>query len=73
VATTSGDVLSGLVARQSADAVVLRDTSGAERSIRRDRIREMKRAEKSVMPENLERALGEEQFRDLMAFLRSLK
>jgi hypothetical protein len=33
----------------------------------------MRRAEKSVMPENLERALSEAEFRDLLAFLLSLK
>jgi hypothetical protein len=33
----------------------------------------MKRAEKSIMPEGLERAMSEQEFRDLLAFLQSLK
>jgi len=73
VLTQDGNVLSGLIARQSADAVALRDASGAEVLLRRDRIREMKRAEKSVMPEGLERAMSADEFRDLLAFLQSLK
>jgi len=73
VATVDGDVLTGLLARQTADAVVLRDASGGEIQLRRERIREMRRSEKSVMPEGLERALSEAEFRDLLAYLLSLK
>jgi len=71
--TQDGSVLTGLIARQSADAVVLRDAGGNEIQLRRDRIQQMKRAEKSVMPEGLERAMTEQEFRDLLAFLQSLK
>jgi putative heme-binding domain-containing protein len=73
VLTQDGAVLTGLLARQSSDAVTLRDASGAELQLRRDRIRQMKRAEKSVMPEGLERALSPGEFRDLLAYLQSLK
>jgi putative heme-binding domain-containing protein len=73
VATQDGDVRTGVLARQSSDAVVLRDASGGEVQIRRDRVREMRRAEKSVMPEGLERALSETEFRDLLAYLQSLR
>src|SRR5436190_1336504 len=45
--TQDGTVLTGLIARQSAEAVVPRDASGAEVQLRRDRIQQMKRAEKS--------------------------
>ena len=72
-AMLAGGVLSGLIARQSADAVALRDAGGGEVLLRRDRIREMKRAEKSIMPEGLERAMSEQEFRDLLAFLQGLK
>jgi putative membrane-bound dehydrogenase-like protein len=73
IQTQDGAVLTGLIARQSADAVVLRDSSGNEIQLRRDRIQQMKRAEKSIMPEGLERAMTEQEFRDLLAFLQSLK
>jgi putative heme-binding domain-containing protein len=73
VLTQDGSVLSGLIARQTSDAVTLRDAAGAEVQLRRDRIQSMKRAEKSVMPEGLERALSADEFRDLLAFLQGLK
>ena len=73
VRTKEGDVRSGIIARRSEDAVVLRDSAGGEVRIRKERIQAMKRAEKSIMPEGLEQALGREEFRDLLAFLRSLK
>jgi len=73
VLTQDGQVVTGLIARQSADAVVLRDAGGNEIQLRRDRIQQMKRAEKSIMPEGLERAMTEQEFRDLLAYLQSLK
>ncbi|HEX7898974.1 MAG TPA: c-type cytochrome [Planctomycetota bacterium] len=73
VATVDGDVLAGLIAKQTADSVTLRDASGKETRVRRDRIKDMKRAEKSVMPDNLEQAMTPQEFRDLLAFLQSLK
>jgi putative heme-binding domain-containing protein len=71
--TQDGNVLTGVIARQSAETVVLRDASGAEVQLRRDRIQQMKRAEKSIMPEGLERAMTEQEFKDLLAYLQSLK
>jgi putative membrane-bound dehydrogenase-like protein len=73
VRTQDGDVVSGVIARQSSDALVFRESSGKEIQVRRDRIQEMKRAEKSIMPEGLERAMSADEFRDLLAFLQSLK
>jgi putative membrane-bound dehydrogenase-like protein len=71
IGTEDGNILSGLIARQSADAVVLKDASGAETQVRRDQIRRMERASVSIMPEGLERKLSREEFRDLIAFLLS--
>jgi putative heme-binding domain-containing protein len=68
-----GEARSGVLVSQSADAVVLREASGAEARLARGSIRELRRAEKSIMPEGLERALSDGEFRDLMAFLKSLR
>jgi len=73
VATTEGRIITGVVARQTGDAIVLRDSCGAELRLRRDQVQEMTRAPNSVMPEGLERAITREEFRDLLAFLQSLK
>ena len=71
--TTDERELSGIIIRQSAVDVALRDASGAELQLRKDQIRELRRSAISIMPEGLERGLTREEFRDLLAFLQSLK
>ena len=71
VATADGRVLAGLIARQDADVLILRDSSGAETRLRRGDVEELRRSETSLMPEGLEGALTRDEFRDLLAFLRS--
>jgi putative heme-binding domain-containing protein len=71
VTTTDGRVLGGLIAAQDAEVLMLRDASGAETRLRRDEIAEVRRSEISLMPEGLASALGREELRDLLAFLRS--
>jgi putative heme-binding domain-containing protein len=71
--TDDGKVLNGLIARQTADFVVVRDASGAELQLRKSKIQEMRRSTVSIMPEGLDRALSRGEFRDLLAFLQSLK
>jgi putative heme-binding domain-containing protein len=73
VTAADGRTAKGVMARQSADVLVLRDSSGAEFRLRRDQVQELRRQETSLMPEGLERALTKEEFRDLLAFLLSLK
>jgi len=73
ITTGDGSALSGVLAEQSADAVVLRDASGAQWPLRRKEIREMRQQAVSIMPEGLETGLTEEELRDLLAFLQSLK
>lgn len=68
-----GEVFSGLRARQTEEAVVLRDAAGTEIALPRRRPRDLRRGSVSVMPEGLERNLSEAEFRDLLAFLRSLR
>jgi putative membrane-bound dehydrogenase-like protein len=73
VTTKDGRVASGVIARQSAEVVVLRNAGGAELRVRKDRIRDMQRLPTSIMPEGLARAMTRDEFRDLLAFLQSLK
>jgi putative heme-binding domain-containing protein len=73
VSVADGRDVSGVMARQSAEAIVLRDASGGEVQLRKSQIREMHRSNTSIMPEGLELELSREEFSDLMAFLQSLK
>ncbi|MEJ7637224.1 MAG: hypothetical protein WKF75_04335 [Singulisphaera sp.] len=56
VATDEGRLIGGVVARQTADTLVLRDSGGGETRLRKDRIQDMDRQAMSIMPEGLERA-----------------
>jgi len=68
-----GRTATGVISRQTADTLVLRDSSAAELRLRKDQIQEMQRQPTSLMPEGLERTLTRDEFRDLLAFLQSLK
>ena len=73
VSTVDGRDVSGVMARQSAEAIVLRDAGGGETQLHKNQIREMRLSNISIMPEGLELGLSREEFSDLMAFLQSLK
>src|SRR5881396_117391 len=55
----------GIIARQNADSVVLRDSSGGEQQFRNEQIVELKRRMVSIMPEGLEITMSSEEFGDL--------
>jgi putative heme-binding domain-containing protein len=73
IATSDGRIVTGLIARQTADTLFVRDSSGAELRLRRDQVQEMNRSPTSLMPEGLDKQMTKEEFRDLLAFLQSLK
>ena len=52
---------------------MLRDSGGKEVRLRRDRVQELRRQTTSLMPEGQERLLTADEFRDLLAYLQSLK
>jgi putative membrane-bound dehydrogenase-like protein len=63
----------GHLVGQSTDAVVLRDAAGTEIRLNPRDIQRLDRLDISLMPEGLESALSESEFRDLLAFLKSLQ
>jgi putative heme-binding domain-containing protein len=71
VATTDGRTLSGILIEQDRNVVVLRCGDGKETTLARDMIEEIKSTRASLMPEGLLEHLGNQQVRDLLAFLRS--
>jgi len=73
VTTAGGEELSGIIVRQTADTVLLRSASGTDVQLWRNQIQEMNRVATSIMPEGLEQGMTPEEFRDLLAFLQSLK
>jgi len=73
VLTDSGRVFTGVISRETASEVILRTTDLAEIRIPRDEIDVLKESDTSVMPKGLHTRMTEDQLRDLLAFLQSLK
>jgi len=73
VETAAGLTHTGLLTRQTADAVWLRTPERAEVRIAREDVAELAPSPQSIMPEGLQRLLTNEQLADLLAWLESLK
>ena len=69
VVTTRGRVLNGLLAEDSPQRIVLKVQGGKQEIIARDEIDEFNVSEISLMPEQLEKQLTQQEIADLMAFL----
>ena len=69
VATKDGRVLSGLIAEQTPEAIVLRDARGQRTRVAVADVQELKESDVSLMPESLYKELSPEQLRDLFSFL----
>jgi putative membrane-bound dehydrogenase-like protein len=68
-----GRTISGLILRESADALVIRGTDQRELRLPRKSIEQMKPSETSIMPAGLDNTMSPEQLADLVAYLQSLK
>ena len=62
-----------MIARRTADGVVLRDATGAEVRVPAAAVERMTRDRTSLMPDGLAQAVTPDELRDLFAYLRSLK
>jgi putative membrane-bound dehydrogenase-like protein len=69
-ATKDGRAFAGLLATESANAIVLKAPGGLEETILRAEVKELTATGRSLMPEGLENALTKEQMADLLRFLR---
>lgn len=71
--TSDGRQVNGLIVRQTSDSLVFRQADLSEVRLPRDEIEILKESETSIMPQGLEQKLSEQEFRDLLAYLQSLK
>lgn len=69
IATTEGRVVTGLVAEESDQRIVLKVQGGKQEVVPRNEIEEMKTSELSLMPEDLEKTLNMQEIVDLFAFI----
>jgi putative membrane-bound dehydrogenase-like protein len=73
ILTKEGEEFSGVLVEQNERRVVLRTGAGTQMNLSPSSIKELRRTALSIMPEGLETAIAEGEFRDLLAFLQSLK
>jgi putative heme-binding domain-containing protein len=72
VETSDGQILTGLIADESANSVTLKRAEGATDTIPRARIEAMASTGLSLMPEGLEKEVSPEQLADLLAYVRGI-
>ncbi len=73
VQTKDGRTLTGLLARETADAVYLKTAERAEVRVPRASVDSIAPGRQSIMPQGLEGKMNRDELRDLIAFLKSLK
>lgn len=73
VVNKSGTTLTGVLTRESADALVLTNSQRQEQKVLRSEIEEMSASTVSTMPAGLDQTLSSEELQHLLAYLETLK
>ncbi len=73
VVTGDGLVLNGLITRQTADTLFIQQQTGDPIAVPRDDIEELIASTVSIMPNEMDKVLSEQELADLIVFLQSLK
>ena len=68
--TADGRILSGFLAEDDANAVVLRGVDGSNTTLAREDIEDLSPVGRSLMPPGLLSGLDDQQLRDLFAYLK---
>lgn len=71
--TLDGQVVVGLMISQTDQEVVLRNGEGIDQRLKKADVEELKKSEKSLMPENLMESMTVDELVNLVAYLQSLK
>ena len=73
VETSSGQVYTGILARETADAVFIVNAERAEVRIARTEIESLAPGRTSIMPQGLDARLNRQEMHDLLAYLQNLR
>ena len=71
--TADGQVVNGLLVSRTDAQVVLKDAQGIERVIPSDQLEQLKKLDKSLMPDNLHENLTADELVDLLEYLMTLR
>ena len=73
VETNDGEIITGIVARETNTEVFIQNANNVNRTIQRGQIKEMSASGLSLMPEELESGMDHQTMADLIAFLQKQK
>jgi putative heme-binding domain-containing protein len=73
ITTKKGTSITGMIVRESADAIYLRTSDLAEIRVARSQVEEMTPSKVSLMPEGLEKTMSRQELSDLLEFLYAQK
>jgi putative heme-binding domain-containing protein len=73
VLTDSGLVVAGVKVSETDSEVVIRTAEAIDRTISKDEIEEIKKSEKSMMPDSLHQTVDQQGLVDVVEYLMSLK
>jgi putative heme-binding domain-containing protein len=73
LATTSGRVVTGMIADETANSVTIRKPDGGDETVPRHQIEEMRSTGLSFMPEGLDKQIDVPAMADLLAYISSVK
>jgi putative heme-binding domain-containing protein len=73
VVTTDGQVHSGVILRETADALYLFNNARVEVRVERASIETLQQSPVSIMPQGMDEQLSRQDLADLIAFLQSLR
>lgn len=73
VETKDGELLTGILTAETAEAITLLQAQGLRTSLRRDQIQRLESTGTSLMPEGLEAGMSPADLRDLVAFLQEAR
>lgn len=72
VLTTSGQVINGLKMSETPDEVIIRTAEAIDRKIPQSEIEEIKKGEKSIMPENIHHTFDQKGLVDIVEYMMTL-
>jgi putative heme-binding domain-containing protein len=72
VAMKDGRVLTGLIASESTNSLVLKRAEGVTETVARSQVDEVRSTGQSLMPEGLEQGLAPQDFADLISFIKQI-
>jgi putative heme-binding domain-containing protein len=73
IVTDSGQTLSGIISRETAESIFLVNAARVETRVARSAIESLQQSTVSIMPEGMDAQLSHQELGDLIAFLQSLR